>query len=70
VASEEIGSTIKVEEIRLGSAAAAGVSAGGLGGEDPAAGEPQLKSPPLPLTPTAPGGQVATGDAAPELAQS
>ena len=70
VVSDERGSTMKVLEIRLGSASAAGVSAGAPGGAPLAPGVPQLKSPPVPVTLTAPAGQVGTGDAEPELAQS
>src|SRR5437899_4139235 len=70
VVSDERGSTMKVLEIRLGSASAAGVSAGAPGGAPLAPGVPQLKSPPVPVTLTAPAGQAGTGEAAPELAQS
>src|SRR5438128_10730008 len=70
VVSDERGSTMKVLEIRLGSASAAGVRAGAPGGAPLAPGVPQLKSPPVPVTLTAPAGQVGTGDAKPELAQS
>src|SRR5260370_40479128 len=62
---------MKVLEIRLGSASAAGVSVGAPGGAPPPApGVPQLKSPPVPVTLTAPAGHAGTGEAAPELAQS
>src|SRR5438128_7421841 len=70
VVSDERGSTMKLLEIRLGSASAAGVSAGAPGGAPPVPGVPQLKSPPVPVTLTAPAGQAGTGEAAPELAQS
>src|SRR6266851_8168762 len=70
VVSDDRGSTMKVLEIRLGSASAAAVSVGAPGGAPPAPGVPQLKSPPVPVTLTAPAGQVGTGDAEPELAQS
>jgi hypothetical protein len=70
VVSEDNGSTMKTLEMRLGSAAAAGVSVGAFGGAEPAPGLPQLKSPPEPVTFTAPAGQLGTGEAAPELAQS
>ena len=70
VVSDDRGSTMKVLEIRLGSASAAGVSAGAPGGALPAPGAPQLNSPPVPVTLTAPAGQVGAGDAPPELAQS
>ncbi len=61
---------MKTAEMMLGSAAAVGVSEGGIGGAPAAPGRPQLKMPPLPLTLTAPAGHALTGDRAPELAQS
>src|SRR2546426_6639004 len=70
VVSDESGSTMKVLEMRLGSASAAGVSVGAPGGAPPAPGVPQLKSPPVPVTLTAPAGHAGTGEAAPEVAQS
>src|SRR3989442_2446102 len=70
VVSDDRGSTMKVLEIRLGSASAAGVSAGAPGGALAAPRVPQLKSPPVPVTLTAPIGQAGTGEATPELAQS
>jgi len=70
VTSELPGSTMKVDEIRVESANAAGVRDGGPGGDDPTMGVPQLKRPPLPVTLTAPSGHTGTGDAAPESAQS
>jgi hypothetical protein len=70
VVSDESGSTTKALEMRLGSAAAAGVRLGGLGGAEPALGLPQLKSPPEPVTLTAPAGQLGSGEATPEFAQS
>jgi len=71
VVSEESGSTMKVLEIRVRSAAPAGVSDGTPGGAPPPAlGVPQLNNPPLPGTLTAPAGQAGTGEPAPEFAQS
>ncbi len=61
---------MKTAEMMLGSAAAAGVSVGGMGGAPPVPGRPQLKMPPLPLRLTAPAGHTLVGEAAPELAQS
>src|SRR5205807_8499055 len=70
VVSDESGSTLKVLEIRLGSASAAGVSAGAPRGAPPTPGVPPVKSPPAPGTLTAPAGQAGTGEGAPELRQS
>src|SRR5215467_1017184 len=66
-----MASATKTAEMMLGSAAAAGVRVGGIGGA-PATGfsRPQLKMPPPPLTFAAPAGHELVGDAAPELAQS
>src|SRR6266536_760855 len=69
VVSPEMGSTMKTAEMLVGSAAAAGVRAGGDGGAPAAPGAPQLKRPPAPPTSTAPAGQPAGGPV-PELAQS
>src|SRR5947208_5821181 len=65
-----MGSETKTALMMLGSAAAAGVSGGAVGGFEPAPGLPQLKRPPLPVTLTAPTGQLGTGVPAPELPQS
>src|SRR2546428_6874996 len=71
VVSEESGSTMKVLEILVRSAAPAGVSDGAPGGvPPPALGVPQLNKPPLPVTLSAPAGQAGTGGPAPEVAQS
>src|SRR5712691_581378 len=70
VMSPAIGSEMKTAEMMLASAAAVGVSDGGVGGAPPVPGWPQLKMPPLPLKLTAPAGHTLVGEAAPELAQS
>src|SRR2546429_9574670 len=71
VVAEESGSTTNVLEIRVGSAAPAGVSEGAPGGAPPPAlGVPQLNNPRLTVTLPAPAGQAGTGEPAPELAQS
>src|SRR5438477_2291804 len=70
VVSPEIGSTTNTAEMMLGSAAAAGVSVGAMGGAEPAPGRPQLKMPPVPPMSTAPAVQLPVGPARPEFAQS
>src|SRR6185369_1530133 len=55
VVSPDSGSTAKVVEMMLASAAAAGVKVGGLGGAPAAPGLPQLKIPRIPSRLTAPG---------------
>src|SRR5260370_38294508 len=65
-----IGSLTKTAEMMLGSAAAAGVSVGGLGAAPAPAGLPQLNRPPVPPTSTAPAPHVPDGPPTPEFAQS
>src|SRR5260370_1726853 len=70
VESVAIGSLTKTAEMMLGSAAAAGVSVGGLGAAPAPAGLPQLNRPPVPPTSTAPAPHVPDGPPTPEFAQS
>src|SRR5260370_9186012 len=65
-----IGSLTKTAEMMLGSAAAAGVSVGGLAAAPAPAGLPQLNRPPVPPTSTAPAPHVPDGPPTPEFAQS
>src|SRR5437762_12148693 len=67
-ASPEIGSTTNTAEMIDGSAAAAGVRFGAMGGAPAPPGRPQLKRPPAPVMLTPPLGQATP--AGPELAQS
>ena len=66
--SPEIGSTTNTAEMIDGSAAAAGVNVGAMGGAPAAPGCPQLNRPPAPVMLTPPFAQAAP--AAPEFAQS
>src|SRR5213594_4077598 len=66
--SPEMGSTMNVAEMMVGSAAAAGVRVGAVGGLLPTPATPQLKRPPEPVMLTPPFAQAAP--AGPELAQS
>src|SRR5437867_12581600 len=66
--SPEMGSTMNVAEMMVGSAAAAGVRVGAVGGLLPTPATPQLKRPPEPVMLTPPFAQAAPEG--PELAQS